>query len=48
MALKQRRQFRDVEHVEAIAAGVAADPDAPGGEWYVRMSTVWEAGHPVV
>lgn len=36
------------ENVEAIAAGVAADPKAPAGEWYVRMGTVWQASHPVV
>ena len=48
MALKRRRQFPDIEHVESVAAGVAADPKAPSGEWYVRMGTVWEAGHPVV
>ena len=48
MALKQRRQFRDVEYVEAVAAGVAADDRAPGGEWYVRMGSLWRSSHPVV
>ena len=48
MALKQRRQFPDVENVEAIAAGVAADPNAPSGEWIVRLSSIWRSTHPVV
>jgi hypothetical protein len=29
---KPRNPFPDVAHVEAIAAGVAADPNAPAGE----------------
>jgi hypothetical protein len=36
------------ENVEAIAAGCAHDPKAPGGEWYVRMGTIWQSHHPVV
>jgi hypothetical protein len=42
MPLKQPRKtaFVDIETVEAIAAGVAADDRAPGGEWYVRMGSV--------
>jgi hypothetical protein len=48
MALKRRRHFPDVENVEAIAAGVAADERAPGGEWYVRMGSVWRSSAPVV
>ena len=28
------------ETVEAIAAGCAHDPTAPGGEWYVGMGTI--------
>jgi hypothetical protein len=48
MSRTRRQHFPDVEHVEAVAAGVAADDRAPGGEWYVRMGTVWEADHPVV
>ena len=48
MALKQRRHFADVENVESVAAGVAADPNAPAGEWFVRLGTIWQASHPVV
>jgi hypothetical protein len=48
MALKQRKSPFDCENVEAIAAGVAADERAPGGEWYVRLATVWRSTHPVV
>lgn len=48
MALRQRKHFRDVEHVEAIAAGVCEDLSAPSGEWICRQGTVWEAGHPLV
>ena len=48
MALKARKHFADVENVEAIAAGVAADERAPAGEWYVRQSSIWRSTHPVV
>jgi hypothetical protein len=48
MALKQHKSPFTSETVESIAAGVAADPKAPGGEWYVRMGTIWQADHPVV
>lgn len=46
--MARRSQTFSSEAVESIAAGVAADPNAPGGEWYVRMNTVWRADHPVV
>jgi hypothetical protein len=36
------------ETVESIAAGVACDPKAPGGEWYVRQGSIWQRSHPVV
>ena len=48
MALKQRRSPFDCENVEAIAAGVAADERAPGGEWFVRTGSIWRSTHPVV
>jgi hypothetical protein len=48
MPLKQPRKtaFVDIENVEAIAAGVAADDRAPGGEWYVRMGPCGAARPP--
>jgi hypothetical protein len=35
-------------NVEARESGVAADPNAPTGEWVVHRGTVWKASHPVV
>ena len=48
MALKPRKAPFDCETVEAIAAGVTADPSSPSGEWVVKEGSVWQSSHPVV
>jgi hypothetical protein len=48
MARQRSNPFPDCENVEAIAAGVALDPNSPTGEWFVGMGSVWRTDSPVV
>ena len=46
--MRKKNPFPDCENVEAIAAGVAADPNSPTGEWFVTLGSVWRSDAPIV